>query len=175
MALNVHEIRELIRLIDESQIEEFEMEHEGTKVVMRKAVGGRMIGTAAAAPTAAIVSVSTPKPLPASAISTSFAAPGVETGAEAGHPLQENVAVDETLHKIVSPMVGTFYRAPSPEAASYVREGDEVHPSTVVCIVEAMKLMNELEAEVKGTIVKILVENGQLVEYAQPLFLVKTD
>jgi acetyl-CoA carboxylase biotin carboxyl carrier protein len=135
MALNVHEIRELIRLIDESQIEEFEMEHEGTKVVMRKAVGGRMIGTAAAAPTAAIVSVSTPKPLPASAI----------------------------------------YRAPSPEAASYVREGDEVHPSTVVCIVEAMKLMNELEAEVKGTIVKILVENGQLVEYAQPLFLVKTD
>jgi acetyl-CoA carboxylase biotin carboxyl carrier protein len=133
-----------------------------------------MVGTAAA-PTAAIASVSTPRSLPAAVTSTSFAAPGVETGAEVGQPLQEDVAGDETLHKIVSPMVGTFYRASSPEADPYVREGDEVHPSTVVCIVEAMKLMNEIEAEVKGTIVKILVENGQLVEYAQPLFLVKTD
>jgi acetyl-CoA carboxylase biotin carboxyl carrier protein len=71
-------------------------------------------------------------------------------------------------------MVGTFYRAPAPDADPYVKEGDTIQKDTVVCIVEAMKLMNEIEAEVNGTIVKVLVENGQLVEYGQPLFLVKT-
>lgn len=70
-------------------------------------------------------------------------------------------------------MVGTFYEAPNPESDPYVKEGDKVSPDTVVCIVEAMKLMNELEAEVSGEIVEVLVENGELVEYGQPLFLVK--
>jgi acetyl-CoA carboxylase biotin carboxyl carrier protein len=163
MALNMQEVRELIRLIDESHIEEFELENEGTKVVIRKVVGGRMVGTPAA-PTAAGVSV----PAPAPVVAAPFAAP-------VGHSIQESVPTDETLHKIVSPMVGTFYRASSPDAAPYVSEGDEVHPKTIVCIIEAMKLMNEMEAEIAGRIVEILVENGQLVEYAQPLFLVKTD
>ncbi len=72
-------------------------------------------------------------------------------------------------------MVGTFYRSPSPEAGPFVNVGDKVNEKTTVCILEAMKLMNELEAEVKGEIVEILVENGQLVEYGQPLFLVKTE
>ena len=70
-------------------------------------------------------------------------------------------------------MVGTFYAAPSPEDAPYVQVGDQVQPSTVVCIVEAMKLFNEIEAEVSGEIVEVLVEDGQLVEYGQPLFYVK--
>ncbi|MEW9034074.1 MAG: acetyl-CoA carboxylase biotin carboxyl carrier protein, partial [Planifilum fimeticola] len=82
---------------------------------------------------------------------------------------------DAQLHKIVSPMVGTFYRAPAPDADPYVQVGDRVDEKTVVCIIEAMKLMNEIEAEVRGEIVEILVENGQLVEYGQPLFLVKTE
>jgi len=82
---------------------------------------------------------------------------------------------DGGLHKIVSPMVGTFYRAPAPDAPPFVNPGDRVDEKTVVCIIEAMKLMNEIEAEVKGVIVDVLVENGQLVEYGQPLFLVKTD
>ena len=73
-----------------------------------------------------------------------------------------------------SPMVGTFYRSPAPGAKSFVEVGDTVKQGDTVCIVEAMKLMNEIEAEVNGTIVKVLVENGQLVEYGQPLFLVKT-
>ena len=81
----------------------------------------------------------------------------------------------ENLHKIVSPMVGTFYRAPSPTATPFINVGDHVHEKSAVCIIEAMKLMNEIEAEVKGEIVQILVENGQLVEYGQPLFLVRTN
>jgi acetyl-CoA carboxylase biotin carboxyl carrier protein len=79
------------------------------------------------------------------------------------------------FHTIESPMVGTFYRAPSPEADPYVQTGDKLTESTVVCIVEAMKLMNEIEAEVRGEVVEILVENGELVEYGQPLFLIKPE
>ena len=75
--------------------------------------------------------------------------------------------------EIKSPMVGTFYRAPSPEADPYIKEGDTVSPGKVLCIIEAMKLMNEIEAEISGRIVKILVENTQAVEYNQPLFLVE--
>ena len=77
---------------------------------------------------------------------------------------------DEDLHKITSPIVGTFYRSPSPDKEPYVKEGSNVSADTVVCIVEAMKLMNEIEAEVSGEVVKIYVENGQPVEYGQPLF-----
>src|SRR5690606_13974435 len=79
---------------------------------------------------------------------------------------------DSNLHTITSPMVGTFYAAPSPTAPPFVKIGDNVADKTVVCIVEAMKLINEIEAEVKGEIVDILVEDGQLVEYGQPLFSV---
>ncbi|MFB7641004.1 acetyl-CoA carboxylase biotin carboxyl carrier protein [Peribacillus butanolivorans] len=84
------------------------------------------------------------------------------------------ITEDTSVHKITSPMVGTFYAAPSPDSNAYVRVGDQIKEDTVLCIVEAMKLMNELEAEVSGEIVEIFVENGQVVEYGQPLFLVKT-
>jgi acetyl-CoA carboxylase biotin carboxyl carrier protein len=77
---------------------------------------------------------------------------------------------DAGLHKITSPIVGTFYRSPAPDKPSYVSEGSNVSPETVVCIVEAMKLMNEIQAETSGEIVKIYVENGAPVEYGQPLF-----
>jgi acetyl-CoA carboxylase biotin carboxyl carrier protein len=84
-------------------------------------------------------------------------------------------AQDENLHKITSPMVGTFYAASSPDTDNYVSVGSKVTNDSVVCIVEAMKLFNEIEAEVKGEIVEILAENGQLVEYGQPLFLVRPE
>ncbi|MGG0791874.1 acetyl-CoA carboxylase biotin carboxyl carrier protein [Peribacillus simplex] len=84
------------------------------------------------------------------------------------------ITEDTSVQKITSPMVGTFYSAQSPDSDVYVRVGDQIKEDTVVCIVEAMKLMNELEAEVSGEIVEIFVENGQVVEYGQPLFLVKT-
>ena len=86
---------------------------------------------------------------------------------------QAEVASD--LHKITSPMVGTFYASPSPDADAYVKAGSKVSKDSIVCIVEAMKLFNEIEAEVNGEIVEILVKNGQLVEYGQPLFLVKPE
>ena len=82
---------------------------------------------------------------------------------------------DAGLHKIVSPMVGTFYQSPSPDVDAYVKVGSKVAKDSIVCIVEAMKLFNEIEAEVDGEIVEILVKNGQLVEYGQPLFLVKPE
>ncbi|HVE59528.1 MAG TPA: acetyl-CoA carboxylase biotin carboxyl carrier protein, partial [Pyrinomonadaceae bacterium] len=80
------------------------------------------------------------------------------------------VDTDADLFKITSPIVGTFYRSPAPDKPSYVEVGDKVSDSTVVCIVEAMKLMNEIQAETSGEVVKIYVENGQPVEYGQPLF-----
>ncbi|MGK9476122.1 acetyl-CoA carboxylase biotin carboxyl carrier protein [Melioribacter sp. OK-6-Me] len=97
---------------------------------------------------------------------------------QAAPPVTEKQPAEETppknLHEIRSPIVGTFYRAPAPDADPYVKVGDEVSPGTVLCIVEAMKLMNEIESDVSGKIVKILVENATPVEYNQPLFLIET-
>ena len=93
-------------------------------------------------------------------------AANVAVAAEAAPAVDE----DAGLHKITSPIVGTFYRSPGPDKDSYVSEGSKVSPETTVCIVEAMKLMNEIQAEVSGEVVKIYVENGQPVEYGQPLF-----
>jgi acetyl-CoA carboxylase biotin carboxyl carrier protein len=162
MTLKMHEIRELIQLIDDSSIDEFELEKDGEKVSIRKAKP-EVITQQVAAPAAYVPPVA-PQAVPA--------APAVqETAPAVSSPAEESTDTD--LHKIVSPMVGTFYRASSPDADPYVSEGDTINSKSVVCIVEAMKLMNELEAEVSGTIVQVLAENGQLVEYGQPLFLVK--
>ena len=87
--------------------------------------------------------------------------------------LSKATTPDEGLHIITSPIVGTFYRAPGPDKDPYVSEGSKVSPESVVCIVEAMKLMNEIQAETSGEVVKIFVENGQPVEYGQPLFGIK--
>ena len=99
----------------------------------------------------------------------------VESTESAAPAAPEAQTVSDNLHRIVSPMVGTFYSSPSPESDPYVKVGDRVGEKTVVCILEAMKLMNELEAEVRGEIVEVLVDSGQLVEYGQPLFLVKPE
>jgi acetyl-CoA carboxylase biotin carboxyl carrier protein len=106
---------------------------------------------------------------------TAAASPAAQTISEPVSKTEEKKAVDEHagLHEIKSPIVGTFYRAPAPDADSYVQIGDVVSAGSVLCIVEAMKLMNEIESDVSGKIVKILVENGKPVEYNQPLFLLK--
>ncbi|WP_142504308.1 acetyl-CoA carboxylase biotin carboxyl carrier protein [Melghirimyces algeriensis] len=162
--MKMHEIRELIRLVDESDIEQFELDNDGTKVMLKKASNGiKYVTTESSAEVQPEVKQLEPTPTAVVKETTPS-------------PAEPDTEVDETdLHKIVSPMVGTFYKAPAPDADPYVNEGDQVEEKTVVCIVEAMKLMNEIEAEVRGKIVKVLVENGQLVEYGQPLFLVKTD
>ena len=165
--LKIQEIREIIKLVDQSSIEEFTYEHEGSKIKMKKK-------DAIVSKQAQQVVVSAPEQAAAPAPQAS-AAPA--PAAQSAQPKEEQAApaVDESLHKITSPMVGTFYASSSPESDVYVTPGDKVQKDSVVCIVEAMKLFNEIEAEVKGEIVDVLVENGQLVEYGQPLFLVKPE
>jgi acetyl-CoA carboxylase biotin carboxyl carrier protein len=92
--------------------------------------------------------------------------------APAAVPAAAPAAPEKKFHEVHSPIVGTFYRAPAPDADPYVEVGQSVQPKTVLCLIEAMKLMNEIESDVSGKIVKILVENGQPVEYNQPLFLI---
>lgn len=158
--LNIDEIRQLIKLIDESSINEFTYENEGSKVELKKQSGTvQTIQQVAAAPVQAPAPEAQAKQAPVQD------APAKEEAAKEGG----------NFHKITSPMVGTFYASSSPEADPYVTVGSKVTESSVVCIVEAMKLFNEIAAEVKGEIVEVLVENGQLVEYGQPLFLVKAE
>jgi acetyl-CoA carboxylase biotin carboxyl carrier protein len=170
--LKIQELRELIRLVDQSNnIEEFEYEHDGGKIRIKKQGAIQQVQTI---PQTAVVE--TPAQ-PVIQQEVTAQAPAVEQAK--AEPKEETPKQQDTdqanLHKITSPMVGTFYAAPSPDAPPYVKVGDKVKEDTVVCIVEAMKLFNEIEAEVKGEIVEVLVENGQLVEYGQPLFLVKTE
>ncbi|MGB2752801.1 MAG: acetyl-CoA carboxylase biotin carboxyl carrier protein [Pyrinomonadaceae bacterium] len=110
---------------------------------------------------------------PAAAVSTAAPADSAPTTAATPTAAAEAADPDAGLHKITSPIVGTFYRSPGPDKDSYVSEGSNVSPESTVCIVEAMKLMNEIQAEVSGEIVRIYVENGQPVEYGQALFGVK--
>ncbi|WP_223591463.1 acetyl-CoA carboxylase biotin carboxyl carrier protein [Neobacillus bataviensis] len=168
--LKVQEIRELIKLVDQSSIDEFVYEIDGSKIKMKK--NGAQVVTAvqpvphAAAPVAA-ASIQPIPVAPAAAVEeVKQEAPKMEV------PSQADTA---NLHKITSPMVGTFYASPTPDADVYVKAGSKVSKDSIVCIVEAMKLFNEIEAEVNGEIVEVLVKNGQLVEYGQPLFLVKPE
>jgi acetyl-CoA carboxylase biotin carboxyl carrier protein len=166
--LKVQEIREIIKLVDQSSLDEFVYEHEGSKIQMKKnlltTVNSVQPVTKVVEPVQ--VSVSTPVAAPVGQKQevVQETSPAAKTEAEAAN-----------LHKIVSPMVGTFYAASSPEADAYVKPGSKISKDSIVCIVEAMKLFNEIEAEVNGEIVEILVKNGQLVEYGQPLFLVKSE
>jgi acetyl-CoA carboxylase biotin carboxyl carrier protein len=149
--MDAKEIHRLIELMNENDLLELEVVEDNKKIRLKKKFDGgpRMI----AAPLAAAAPAAVPT-------SAAAAAPAADT-ADAG------------TVPIKSPMVGTFYRASNPESPSYVEEGDKVSPDTTVCIVEAMKVFNEIKAEVEGTVVAILVENGQTVEYGQPMFLVK--
>lgn len=151
-SFNMDELQALAALVNEHGFTDFEFENENIRVRLSKTV------TVAAAPAAAVQTA-----VPAATSSTATA---TATAAEAADP-------DADLHKITSPIVGTFYRSPGPDKAPYVSEGSNVSADSTVCIVEAMKLMNEIQAEVSGEIVKIYVENGQPVEYGQALFGVR--
>ncbi|BAB06507.1 acetyl-CoA carboxylase biotin carboxyl carrier protein [Halalkalibacterium halodurans] len=165
--LKVQEIRELIRAVDQSDLDEFKLEQEGLKLVLKKSQGE----------TVAYQQPVQSAPVPAPVVQAVQEPPKGQAvqAAPASEPVKEEAETKATdnLHKITSPMVGTFYVAPSPDSDPYVKVGDNVSENTVVCIVEAMKLMNEIEAEVKGKIVEVLAENGELVEYGQPLFVVE--
>lgn len=167
--LKVHEIREIIRLMDQSGITHLELESDGDKLLLKK----EGIPSYAASNEAPIAGVPLPSPGPAAM--RKVLSPPAPNPAPVQKEEKAPTEEDEDLKKIVSPMVGTFYAAPNPDAKPYVSVGDYVEPTTVVCIIEAMKLFNEIEADVRGKIIKVLVENGQLVEYGQPLFLVKAE
>lgn len=157
------EIKELIKLLDQTSVHELEIENEGARLLIRKP-GKTEVVNVQAAP---ITHTYAPQAVPAGL--------AAEAASPATTPAAAPAAPETNYHRITSPMVGTFYRASSPDAAPFVNVGDRVKEKSVVCILEAMKLMNELEAEVRGEIVEILVENGQLVEFGQPLFLVKPE
>jgi len=157
-SVNMEELRELIGLLRENGLAELELENEGFRVRLRRESAGYEPSNAVAPPP--------PPPPPAPVPAHSPAHPGTQATTAA--------AQDQDLHIISSPIVGTFYRSPSPTADAFVKIGSNVEPESVVCIIEAMKLMNEIQAETTGEVVKIYVENGQPVEYGQPLFGIRS-
>jgi acetyl-CoA carboxylase biotin carboxyl carrier protein len=159
----MEELRELIALLRDNGLAELELENEGFRVRLRResAAGSSYVADVSQHAPAPVPSAPAPAPPPAAGP----AHPGTHASTEASQ--------DQDLHIIPSPIVGTFYRSPSPSAEAFVKIGSNVEPETVVCIIEAMKLMNEIQAEASGEVVKIYVENGQPVEYGQPLFGIK--
>ena len=167
-SVNMEELRELIGLLRDNGLAELELENEGFRVRLRR--------DSAASEPASYAPASHPAPAPAPA-ATAPAPPAAPTHPGTAHPgTQATTAAsqDQDLHIIPSPIVGTFYRSASPTADPFVKIGSNVEPESVVCIIEAMKLMNEIQAEATGEVVKIYVENGQPVEYGQPLFGIRS-
>ena len=159
--MNFSEIRRLVKLVESSQIAELEIEEENTRIRILK-----VSQSIQAAPAAEMLYQAGQPQDPA------FAAQMSQPSAS---PPQPVAAASAKETEVNSPMVGTFYRAPSPEAPSYVQVGDHVRPGQALCIIEAMKLMNEIESEVSGTIKFIAAENAQPVEFGQLLFKIEQD
>lgn len=159
--LKISEVRELIRLLDETSLSEIHVEYDDMKLHLKK-------------PTVEYAQVQA-VPAPVLQAQAPVATPAAVAQPVAVQP-ENNVVepvVDANVHIVTSPMVGTFYRSPSPDAPAFADVGSQVGAKTVVCIVEAMKLMNEIEAEVTGEVIEVLAQNGQLVEYGQPLFKIR--
>ena len=154
-----YKIRELLRIVSESDVDELEIHSWWRKIKIKKNSGQVTVAAPVVAPQIVSSAPTTPTAsAPATAASESTPAP--------------DTTPDNTI-EIKAPMVGTYYSSPAPDSDPYIKEGDTISEGQVLCIVEAMKLMNEIEAEVSGKIVKILVENAQAVEYNQPMFLVE--
>jgi acetyl-CoA carboxylase biotin carboxyl carrier protein len=148
--LELKDIKLIIDLMKKNDLSVFKMEKEGFKIVLERGTGGNYTVVApapAALPLAAAAALSAASPAPAKAVAEG--------------------------HEITSPMVGTFYEAASPESPAYIKVGDSVSEETVVCIIEAMKVMNEIKAETKGVVTEVLAQNGKPVQFGQPLFRVK--
>lgn len=157
--MDVKDLKVLIKMITETDITEFEMDNADEKIIIRRGSKTEYVAMPAAAP----VAYSMPQSV--------AAAPAASAVASAAAPAPAQAA--ETGDTVNSPIVGTFYRAPAPDAAPYVEVGQVVEKGQVLCIVEAMKLMNEIEAEFRCKIVKICKENAQPVEFGDPLFVVE--
>lgn len=154
--IDVKTLKQLIKLMKDNELTEIDIRDQEEQVLLKRG--------SAQAP----VQMIAPQPVQPAA-----PAPATPTAASADAAPAESAAPDDGLIEITSPMVGSFYSAPSPDAADFVSVGSSVSNDTVVCIVEAMKVFNEIKAEVSGTIQKVLVSNGDAIEFGQPLFLVK--
>jgi len=149
--MNLKEIKEMIQLMNENGLSEFEMEKDGLKIRLRKGSGGAIESSVVNEPA---------------------------VRAQAGHSRTSEALFREAApavphQTIKSPMVGTFYSSPAPDAAVFVQVGNQIEVGQVICIIEAMKLMNEIKSEVRGKIAEILVHNGDPVEFGQPLFMIE--
>ena len=156
--MEIKDISEIVEMMEDHDLCEFEMEDQGFRLAMKRR-GGAEPAIVVSAPAAAA---------PAAPAPVAAAAP-----AAAPAPAPAAKSEDDGLAEIKSPIVGTFYRASSPDSEPYISVGQEVEEDTVVCIVEAMKVMNEIKAEVRGTIKKVLVENATAVQFGQALFKVE--
>ena len=167
-SVNMAELRELIELLRENGLAELELESHDFRVRLRReGLNSQTVHYADPLP----IAVASPQPAPQS---NPVAASPVTAPAHPGAQATTEASQDQDLHIIPSPIVGTFYRSASPTADPFVKIGSNVEPDSVVCIIEAMKLMNEIQAEIGGEVVKIYVENGQPVEYGQPLFGIRS-
>ena len=153
--MNLDEIKRLLQLMEENKLVEFEYEDEGRRVKLRRADDRP----------APVLPVAVPAAVPAPAPAPSSAAPAAAAPAAPERP--------SNLFEFKSPLVGTFYRTPKPDADPFVNVGDEVGPEKVLCIIEAMKVMNEIKAEMNGVVREVLVKHGQAVEFGEPLFLIE--
>lgn len=162
LTINVKEIEQLIKMMGEGNIAELEVEADGTRIAIRRQTSEARFPMAS---------------VPIGAAETAAPGAGLIPAAVSAHQIPETAqgaaGIPPNQVFITAPMVGTFYRAPAPDAAPYVQEGSVISVGQPLCIIEAMKLMNEIESEVAGRILGILAENGRPIEYGQPLFLVE--
>jgi acetyl-CoA carboxylase biotin carboxyl carrier protein len=152
----IAQIEQLLRFMSDHNLEEFEYSRGDLRIRLKKPSANVVFAAAAPRPAAEIIIPSAPVPL--------------EASAQGGMDAAADLRGGEDLHLVTSPIVGTFYGSPSPGAEAFVKIGTHVDKGQILCIVEAMKLMNEIESEVSGEVLKIFAENGQPVEYGQPLF-----
>jgi acetyl-CoA carboxylase biotin carboxyl carrier protein len=154
--MDIKEVKDLIQEVLQSDISEFELEHMGTRVRLKRGFTGDS-------------ALAEPNPPKLANIRRDFSS---STSGKTELPVDENTGNEEedALHMVLSPIVGTFYRTPNPESEPYVKLGDQVHEGSIVCLVEAMKLMNEIQSDMDGEIVRIYVDNGRPVEFGQKLF-----
>jgi acetyl-CoA carboxylase biotin carboxyl carrier protein len=157
--LELKDIKELIALMRKNDLSVFKMERDGFKITLKRGQDFQPI-----------ITTSTPVALPAG---VSAVTPVAHTAIEAAPAAAAGASESKNYKEITSPMVGTFYSAPSPEAPAYAGVGTEINEGAVVCIIEAMKVMNEIKAEISGTVVEVVAENGKPVQYGQVLFRVK--
>ena len=156
---DLRKIKELIKIMKANELVELEIEHGDDKIFLKRSQPQQVVNQ-----------------VPVMRLEAGAVAVDGQTGEASSQPAAPQPAPgDENLKEITSPIVGTFYATPSPDSEPYVEVGTAVNPQTVVCIIEAMKVLNEIKAETSGTIVEVLVTNGQAVEYGQGLFKVKPE